>query len=226
MQADVRVLSVGYDETVIEARAEALRLSKKDCQILFIQDTTLDNYWTIPKEIMQGYMTIFSEAWQQSCLDDPDARPTHVFLQVGVGTFSGGMSGYLVNKMKAWNDFGTKIITVEPRGAHCVFYSHQRGDGQLHALEGELETIMAGLNCGTPSGLGWPMLKNCAFAFTSCTDKVTIDGMKQYYYPIGGMNFQIFEGTEEAQKGLKTVLKRVFQTSVESQRISKDSKGF
>ena len=50
-------------------------------------------------------------------------------------------------------------------------------------MEGELETIMAGLNCGTPSGIGWPMLKNSAFAFMSCNDEITKDGMRLYYYP-------------------------------------------
>ena len=43
-------------------------------------------------------MTILSEAWHQGDLDK--SPPTHIFLQVGVGTFSGGMSGYLVNKIQ------------------------------------------------------------------------------------------------------------------------------
>ena len=54
-------------------------------------------------------------------------------------------------------------------------------------MEGDLETIMAGLNCGTPSGLGWPMLKNSAFAFLSCIDQITAEGMRLYYYPLEGI---------------------------------------
>ena len=49
---------------------------------MYIQDTTLDNYWDIPLKIMQGYMTILVEAWNVGNLDDPANIPTHVFLQV------------------------------------------------------------------------------------------------------------------------------------------------
>ena len=45
------------------------------------------------------------------------------------------MSGFLVNKMKQLKK-KIKIITVEPRGAHCVYRSHKIGDGNLHAMEG------------------------------------------------------------------------------------------
>ena len=40
---------------------------------------------------------------------------------------------------------------------------------------------MAGLNCGTPSTIGWPMLRDSAFAFLSCEDEVTFTGMKSYH---------------------------------------------
>ena len=40
---------------------------------------------------------------------------------------------------------------------------------------------MAGLNCGTPSTIGWPMLRDAAFAFLSCQDEVTFTGMKSYH---------------------------------------------
>ena len=74
-------MTVGYDDSVIEARAEADRLGKKR-KVMYIQDTTLDNYWDIPLKIMQGYMTILVEAWNVGNLDDPANIPTHVFLQV------------------------------------------------------------------------------------------------------------------------------------------------
>ena len=53
-------------------------------------------------------------------------------------------------------------------------------------MEGDLETIMAGLNCGTPSGIGWPILKDAAIAFLSCVDQITINGMRSYYNPVEG----------------------------------------
>ena len=60
------------------------------------------------------------------------------------------------------------------------------------AMEGDLETIMAGLNCGVPSGIGWPILKDAATAFLSCDDQVTVSGMKHYFNPIGGINLLFF----------------------------------
>lgn len=42
--AEVRVLSVNYDETAIEAQEEAERIAKKNRPVQFIQDTTFENY--------------------------------------------------------------------------------------------------------------------------------------------------------------------------------------
>ena len=52
-------------------------------------------------------------------------------------------------------------------------------------MEGNLETIMAGLNCGTPSEYGWQILKKSADAFLSCEDQITVIGMKKLYFPSG-----------------------------------------
>ena len=54
----------------------------------------------------------------------------------------------------------------------------------ISVIEGNPITVMAGLNCGTPSALGWPMLRDCSFAFLSCLDEVTFTGMKSYYFGI------------------------------------------
>ena len=52
-------------------------------------------------------------------------------------------------------------------------------------MEGNLETIMAGLNCGTPSEIGWEILKKSADTFLSCDDQITVIGMKKLYFPSG-----------------------------------------
>ena len=59
-------------------------------------------------------------------------------------------------------------------------------------MEGNLETIMAGLNCGTPSEHGWRILKKSADAFLSCDDKITVVGMKKLYFP-SGINIKSFQ---------------------------------
>ncbi len=54
-----------------------------------IQDTAWEGYEEIPIWIMQGYGTIIYEAIEQ--LEDYGIdKPTHVFLQAGVGSFAGG----------------------------------------------------------------------------------------------------------------------------------------
>lgn len=190
--AKVQVLDKNYDDTVFVALADA-----KENDGLFIQDTTLENYIDIPLHIMQGYMTLMTECWLQADFDQADNFPTHIFLQVGVGSFSGGMTGFLMDKIRSKRNPPPKIIYVEPRGAHCVYRSHQIGDGDLHVMSGSLSTVMAGLNCGTPSGLGWPILRDNAFAFLSCEDEVTLRGMRALYYPIEG-DAQIVSGESGA----------------------------
>ena len=51
----------------------------------------------------------------------------------------------------------------------------------ISVIEGNPSTVMAGLNCGTPSALGWPMIRDCACAYLSCQDEVTFTGMKSYF---------------------------------------------
>merc|ERR1719191_582368 len=50
------------------------------------------------------------------------------------------------------------VICVEPKNAACAFASAQRGDGTPVVVEGDLESMIAGLCCGEVSALGWPIL--------------------------------------------------------------------
>ena len=97
---------------------------------------------------MQGYSTIVSEIWVQisTKIKQKEIQQSgngnsgggyfsHVFLQAGVGSFAGGIAAALVNAHKEDCPFlpsFPKIIVVEPRGAHCFFHSHNKGDGNLH----------------------------------------------------------------------------------------------
>ena len=56
--AVVRVLTVNYDDTVIEAQEEAERIAKKNRPVQFIQDTTFDNYEVSMKEIFPSFTSI------------------------------------------------------------------------------------------------------------------------------------------------------------------------
>ena len=51
----MRKLSVGYDETVIEARKETSKLCENNAaKVFFIQDTTLDDYWV--RKVTKNYI--------------------------------------------------------------------------------------------------------------------------------------------------------------------------
>ena len=42
------------------------------------------------------------------------------------------------------------------------------GDGKPRVVDGDLNTIMAGLACGEPNTISWDILRNHVTAFVSC----------------------------------------------------------
>lgn len=175
--ADCTVMKENYDECNILAR----KLAKLEAG-LNIQDTALEGdtqeEQRIPLNIMQGYMTILQEFQQQR---GEEQGPTHVFLQAGVGSFSGGLAAHLHYIAR-----DAKIVIVEPKEADCIFRSATLGNGDPQVINGEMPSIMAGLCCGIPSIQGWPILRNTASAFLSCEDSVTSAGMRVLYSPRPG----------------------------------------
>ena len=109
--------------------------------------------------------------------------PTHVFLQAGVGAMAGGVEAYLLNR---YRDQKPLVTIVEPDEAGCIFQSVLAGDGLPHTVPGNPETIMAGLNCGTPCGIVWPVLRDGSSLFCICKDAVTEAGMRAYAHPVEG----------------------------------------
>jgi diaminopropionate ammonia-lyase len=87
----VVVTDVNYDDTV----RLSCRMAEENGWYV-IQDTAWEGYTEIPLWIMQGYMTMCVEAVNQMALTG--LRPTHVFVQVGVGALAGAVIGYLLNE--------------------------------------------------------------------------------------------------------------------------------
>jgi diaminopropionate ammonia-lyase len=168
------VTDTHYDETVQLARETA----EKEGWI-FVQDTSFDDYKYIPQWIMQGYLTMIYETVEQM-KSFGIKSPTHVFLQVGVGSMAAAIIGYLLN---IYGDNYPTTIIVEPHRAACFYESIQRK--KPSRAEGNLNTIMAGLACGTPSVLAWEIISNFADYFISCDDETARIGMRQYAAPIG-----------------------------------------
>ncbi|MFZ2931541.1 MAG: diaminopropionate ammonia-lyase, partial [Blautia wexlerae] len=79
--ATVTIEEVNYDDCVRMAAAEAAKTEHG----IIVQDTAWDGYEEIPSWIMQGYGTLVLEADQQ-LKEMGVERPTHVFVQAGVGS--------------------------------------------------------------------------------------------------------------------------------------------
>ena len=89
--ADVTITDLNYDDAVRLANKGA-----EDYGWIMVQDTAWDGYEEIPLWIMQGYSTIINEVIEQ-LKEMGDEKPTHVFLQAGVGSFAGAVQGYLAH---------------------------------------------------------------------------------------------------------------------------------
>ena len=170
--ADASIIDGNYDDAVQLASDQA-RLNRW----LLVQDTARPDYMDIPLRIMQGYLTLFDEAYDE-CGDHP---PTHTFVQCGVGSLAAALQGYLVQRFGARRP---KLIVVEPTRAACFYLSALRGDGHRHIVRGPMPTLMAGLACGEPSILAWDILRDWADMFVACPDTITIRGMRLLSMPL------------------------------------------
>lgn len=176
--AQVTIEEINYDDCV---RMAAERAAQADNAVL-MQDTAWEGYEDIPSWIMQGYGTMAGEAVEQ-LRKQGIQRPTHVFIQAGVGSLAGAIAGYFVNLYP--ND-PPKFIVLEARAADCHYQSALVADGSPRAVGGDLHTIMAGLACGKPNILSWDILRNHADAFVSCPDWVSAKGMRMLAAPLRG----------------------------------------
>ena len=174
-ETQVKITDLNYDDTV----RLAYKTAKKNGYYL-IQDTGFDGYEDVPNVITQGYTTMVWEAISQLS-DFGVQKPSHVFLQAGVGSMAGSVLGYLAHYYQK-NPPITTI--VEPATVACIYKSVQVGSGQPEIISGNPETIMAGLNCGEPNPLTWPILRDFASFYASCPDWVTELGMKTLANPI------------------------------------------
>ena len=110
-------------------------------------------------------------------------KPTHIFLQAGVGAMSGAVTGFFADYYR--NAEKPVITIVEPDQADCVYRTARAADGKLHTVDGDMRTIMAGLACGVPCTIGWDVLSKYADCFVSMPDWVAAQGMRILGNPMG-----------------------------------------
>jgi diaminopropionate ammonia-lyase len=145
-----------------------------------VQDTAWEGYEEIPGWIMQGYGSMSYEAWNQLKAAGAE-RPTHIFVQAGVGSLAGSVAGFFAN---LFPDNCPVITVVEASAADCLYISALAG--KLVSVGGNLSTIMAGLACGEGNTISWEILKNRAGFFVSAPDWVAARGMRVLGVPLKG----------------------------------------
>ena len=176
--AQVDIQEMNYDDCVRLAAKEADETERG----VIVQDTAWDGYEEIPSWIMQGYGTMAMEAGEQ-LKDYGCDRPTHVFVQAGVGSLAGAVVGYFTN---LYPDNPPTFVVVEADAAACLCKGAAAGDGDPRIVDGDMQTIMAGLACGEPNTISWDILKNHVKVFIAAPDWVAASGMRMLAAPIKG----------------------------------------
>ncbi|MGD9569232.1 MAG: diaminopropionate ammonia-lyase [Sedimentibacter sp.] len=148
---------------------------------VMVQDTAWPGYEQLPRWIMQGYMTMAYESYLK--LEEKNIKPTHIFLQAGVGSLASAATGFFSS---IYADNKPIITTVEPDKAACLYKTAKADDNKLHPVTGEMNTIMAGLACGEPITIGWPVLNANVENFLSVPDDVAAHGMRVLGNPLKG----------------------------------------
>jgi diaminopropionate ammonia-lyase len=147
--ADVEITDGSYNDAVREA-ARAARFASG--RTILVSDTSSDACTRAPRWVIEGYSTMFLEIDQQLTelrLPSPDI----VVVPVGVGALA---ASAVIHFRRRRASRRTLVIGAEPTTAACVGASLAAG----HPLElpGTQDSIMAGLNCASPSLVAWPFV--------------------------------------------------------------------
>ncbi len=155
-----------YDDAVARAAGEA----GEHC--IVVSDTSWEGYTEIPSRVIEGYATIFAEIDEQLAAAGVD-RPDVVLIPIGVGALAAAAARH---HRPGRSDGPPLLVGVEPDTADCVMASIRAG----HPVEvpGPHPSIMAGLNCGTPSPLAWPLMRDAFEWYCAVGDEGAVAGMR------------------------------------------------
>jgi diaminopropionate ammonia-lyase len=163
-QAKVTEVSGSYDQAV---RLAAEAAAAPDA--VLVQDTAWAGYEQIPGWIVEGYSTLCAEIDDQLTAKGIAAGPDLVAVPVGVGSLAQAVVTHYRSRPSG---HAPALLSVEPEAAACVLESLTLGE-PVSVTTGE--TSMAGLNCGTPSSIAWPYLRDGLDAAVAIDDAVCAD---------------------------------------------------
>ncbi|MFZ6645096.1 diaminopropionate ammonia-lyase [Undibacterium sp. TJN25] len=191
--AQVVRIAGNYDDSVRQAAADSARYAH-----FVVSDTSYPGYLDVPRDVMQGYTVMVDEILQQmgpKMGPDPQHLPTHIFVQGGVGGLAAAVCAH------CWESLGSRrprLVVVEPERAACLYHSAVAGHPVV--IDGELDTVMAGLACGEISPLAWRILEQGASAFQTIDDRSALFAMKML--ADGGLGDPPIVAGESAVAGL------------------------
>ena len=104
--AEVVRIDGNYDDSVKTAASEAQAHGR-----IIVSDTSYPGYMEIPRDVALGYTVMLAEAVEQM----QGRRPTHVFIQAGVGGLASAVCAYF---WELWGAARPRFIVVEPENAN------------------------------------------------------------------------------------------------------------
>lgn len=165
--AEVTTVSGSYDDAV----AAAAKTAAPHCRV--ISDTPCDHGGEdTARWVIDGYATILSELEEQL----PVGRPDLVVVPVGTGGLCAAVARWL-DALPARER--PALVAVEPDGAACALASVRAGHVTTIPAAPH-HSIMAGLNCGTPSWAAWPALVRGVDAFVTISDSRARAAIRDY----------------------------------------------
>lgn len=161
--AELIVVGGTYDDAV-ERSAEA--------NGLLISDTSWPGYERVPSRVIEGYSTMLWEIEDELGRRGEDG-PDLVVVQAGVGAFAAAVARHFRIPGASSHP---KLVAVEPAGADCLLESMKAG--RIVSVPGPHDSIMAGLNCGTPSLVAWPTISGGIDLFIAVDDEPVREAMR------------------------------------------------
>ncbi len=185
-----RLKSFGAEVIRSGAIYEASLLAAKDAAAEngwhLLSDTSWPGYTAPPLDVMEGYLVMAAEAVDQVAA--LDCKPSHVFLQAGVGGLAASVAALL--RARWGDDF--QIIVVEPTAAPALQASIDAGGPVV--TQGPVSN-MGRLDCKEPSQLALKALAKDADWFLTVSDQsvqAAIKDLKPFDLatsPSGGAGF-------------------------------------
>ena len=164
--ARVEVVDGTYEDAVARAAQDA------STSCLVVSDTSWPGYEEIPRWVTEGYSTIMLEIDEQLAKRG-ETNPDLIAIQFGVGALAAAVVRHYRR-----SDFEkpSKILSVEPLHAACALASMEAGE--VVTVPGPHDSIMAGLNCGRPSIVAWPIASRGIDAFIAIPDDRAREAMR------------------------------------------------